>query len=384
MAKDKEKDDDKGGKETPEEIVIVTDDAKNLDVVPESASDDDGAPEPEEVKGKKTKAKSKDDDEEDEDQDEDEEDTRLGASEEDEADDDSKKASKGKSRRQRRREAEQRLRRDRDELVRRNDLLERQVLQLANRMDSTDRSNLESRIKHTKALIQQSEDVLADATTKQKGGEAVEAQRIRDSLRDDLRKLETRQEQVERFEKEGKSRPPPDPRVVANANTWRTQNDWYDPQMRDMDSKIARAIDDSLVEEGFDPGTKAYWKELDKRIAQRIPHLSKKKNGRGAEDADEDDEDDEDEERPQKKRRVSAKERDDDEDEARPKRRANGNAGGPRFRTGGPGRELRSNEVYLSSERIAAMKDSGDWDDPERRNKMLASYRKYDREHGNT
>jgi hypothetical protein len=375
MAKDKEKDDDdEKGKEP--ELVIVTDDAKNLDATPENFADDEDAPEATEIKAKKGK-KGKDADEDEDD--EDDEDTRLGAAEGDDLDEEGKpeKPSKGKSRRQRRKDAELRLRKERDFLERRNDVLERQIQQLAQRMDSNERTNLEARIKHTQALIKQSEDVLAEATTKQKGEEAVEAQRIRDGLRDDLRKLETYQEKVERAEKAGRERQPLDPKVVSLANRWRSKNPWFDNQGRDLDSKIVRAIDDSLAEEDFDPSTKEYWEELDKRIAERLPHVAKQ----GRDDDDDEDEDDEEERRPRKKkRRLAAKDRDDEDEEERPQRK-NGSAGGPRFRTGGAGRDLRPNEVFLNAERIAAMKEAGAWDDPELRAKLLKRYRDYDREH---
>lgn len=372
MAKEKEK--DEKDKPDEEDIVIVTEDAENLKAVPPSHDDDDGAPEPKEVKGKKGKDPDPDEDDDDE---EDAEDTRLGAAEGDELDEEGRpeKASKGKSRRQRRREAEGRLRRERDYLEKRNDVLERQIQILTTRMDENDRSSLNGRIKQTKSLIAQAESVMEEAANgDKKGRELVEATKIRDGLRDELRKLEDAQER-------GGRPAPPDPTVVANAKEWRGKNDWFDPNGHDLDSKIARAIDDSLVEEGWDPSTKKYWKELDKRVKERLPHLSK---GREADPEDEDDEDEEDEQpqRKQRKRRLAAKDTDtDDEDE--PPKRKNGAAGGPRFRTGGPGRELRSNEVYLSKERIEAMKEAGVWDDVETRNKLLKRYRDYDREHGN-
>jgi hypothetical protein len=38
--------------------------------------------------------------------------------------------------------------------------------------------------------------------------------------------------------------------------------------------------------------------------------------------------------------------------------------------------------VYLSRERIEALKEAGAWDDLELREKYLKRYRDYDREHG--
>ena len=64
----------------------------------------------------------------------------------------------------------------------------------------------------------------------------------------------------------------PNPEITRRAREWRSKNSWYDPERRDADSKIAAAIDEQLAEEDFDPRTTAYWKELDKRIAQQLPH----------------------------------------------------------------------------------------------------------------
>lgn len=69
----------------------------------------------------------------------------------------------------------------------------------------------------------------------------------------------------------------------------------------------------------------------------------------------------------------------DDDEEKRPAKRTSN--GGPRFRTGSPGRKLGANEVYLSEQRIAAMKEAGVWDDPVARAKQLKRYKQYDLEH---
>jgi ElaB/YqjD/DUF883 family membrane-anchored ribosome-binding protein len=378
MPKEKEKDEID---EKEEELVIVTDSAKNLDVLPDGAADDDGAPEPVELKGKsKAKSKSKgkaDDDDSDDDEVEDQEeesDTRLGASEEDEAEEEKQKSSKGKSRRQRRKEAELRLRRELKFLEDRNETLEKQLMGVVSRQDQTEKAGVESRIKQVKGLIAQAEDVIAEGTTKNKGTEVVEATRIRDELKDELKTLEGRKAQSERAREQA---PPLDPRMVAHARDFAREHPWFDGG-KDLDSKIVRVIDNSLVEEGYDPTSKSYWKELRKRVSDRLPHRLKGANGHEDEDEDEDEDDDE-AERPQKKRRVRAKERDDDGDED--ERPAKKNGGGPRFRTGSPGRELKANEVYLSQERIQAMKDAGVWDDPETRKKHLKRYREWDRDH---
>lgn len=360
MAKEKEKDDDEKGKEP--ELVIVTDDERNLEVAPTGPeTDHDDLPRP------KVKEKPKEEDDPDE---EDEEESRLGASEEmeREADEKDKQKSAHKSRRQRQKEAERRLRTERDFLEKRNETLEKEVIGLKRRMDSNDKSTLEGRITYTKAQIAKAEKIAADAGTAGKGDEQIEALKIRDNLRDSLRGMEERAVALEKEEKEEKETPAqPRPEVVKNLRTWMGKTKWFDPQLRDRDSRIVRALDVEVDEAGFDPGSPEYFEELDRRIAEVLPHRAGKKKAKRTDDEDIDEDEDEDEE--ETPRRKSAK--------------SNGRkpAGGPRFRTGGPGRELKNNEVYLSPARIAAMKEAGAWEDPQLRQKYMKKYQEWDREH---
>lgn len=92
--------------------------------------------------------------------------------------------------------------------------------------------------------------------------------------------------QAREIENGGAEQNRPAPAVEKLARKWRSANDWYDPNLRDADSKIAKAIDEQLAEDGYNPGTSEYWEELDKRLAKRLPHLVK--NRAAAEDADDD------------------------------------------------------------------------------------------------
>lgn len=300
-------------------------------------------------------------------EDEDTEEARLGKSEDDDEDEEVQKKGK-KSRHQRRKEGENRLRVELKFLESRNDQLERQLQVVARRQDQSEINTIEDKIARTKQLIAKAEDVMAEATTAGKGVESVEATRIRDKLKDDLKNFEEFQAQAKE-KSEAPERPKPNPRVANNVKSWHKDNSWFDFNRGDMDSKIAGAIDDSVHEEGFDPATEDYWQELNARIAKALPHRAKKavKNGKGDDEGLEND--DEDEEEEVKK--------------APPKKRAAGATGGPKFRTGGPGRELSANEVHLSRERIAALKEAGAWDDKQLRAKYLKRYQQYDQEHAN-
>lgn len=375
MAKKEEKDDQD---EKVEEITVVTDRAEDLDTPAINGSefgdvdgDDDG---PKDLKSKsKDKKEAKEDDD---DEDDDQEEQRLGESEDDE--DETKEKRTHKTRRQRRKEAELRLRRERDFLEKRNDQLERQIQVLAHnqgeldkRLGDNEESTLDERISRKKSLIAKADSVIADAITNSKGAELVEANRIRDQLKDELADLEeakkARAKAREEVGDDGDRAPPPDPRIVAHATKWHKENKWFDFRRRDYDSKIAGAIDDSLIAEGYDPADEDYWEELSKRVAKALPERAskKKKNGKREEPEDEDDAD------------LGEDEESDEEETPKPKKKQ----GGPKFRSGGAGRDLKPNEVHLSRERIAALKELGVWDDAKLRNKYLKRYRDYDRSH---
>jgi len=130
----------------------------------------------------------------------------------------------------------------------------------------------------------------------------------------------------------------PDPQLQRHASAWMENNQWYDPNGRDPDSKVALTIDQSMAEEGWNPKTPQYWAELDNRLQKYLPH-------RYTEEADE---------RPVQKR--------------------------PKNFVTGSGREsvssnvIGKNQFALSRDQVQAMKDAGMWDDPEKRAKMIRRY----------
>jgi hypothetical protein len=131
--------------------------------------------------------------------------------------------------------------------------------------------------------------------------------------------------------------------VAELAQRWASQNTWFRANGTDPDSLAAKAIDSSLVAEGMDPASPKYWRELDRRLAERLPHRFA-------------DEDDSDYTAPQQGRRGPP-------------------VGGSRD-ISAPG----SKKVFVSAERVQAMKDAGYWDDPVLRQRMLKRYSEVDRE----
>ena len=130
----------------------------------------------------------------------------------------------------------------------------------------------------------------------------------------------------------------PDPELQRHASSWMESNQWYDPNGRDPDSRVALTIDQAMAEEGWNPKTPQYWNELDSRLQKYLPH-------RYTGEADE---------KPSQKR--------------------------PRNFVTGSGRESASssaigkNQFALTREQVSAMKDAGMWDDPDKRAKMIRRY----------
>ena len=329
---------DKKGEDQTEELRMVDEDGKPIDDTGETIedqSDDESASGDDEEEGREGG------------------DERAGHA--DESDENRQQI------RQRRREerAAKKDQRRRDQLElrflrNRNDQLERQFSQIESRVGQSESLTIEGRIQTLDSQIREAENLYAQAISTQKGEEAAEAMRVRDQLRDARSMLMRAKEQHEiQGRRQPQQRRGPDPAVVEQASLWRARNDWYDDRVLDEDSAIAKSIENQLAaERRLDPRTPAYWDELDRRIAKRLPHL-----------ADEDSEDD-DEERPNGKNGKGGKEK--------PR--------GPRMTSGGRERPLRKGEVYVSPARIEALKEAGVWDDPKLRAKYLKKYADYDRE----
>ena len=131
----------------------------------------------------------------------------------------------------------------------------------------------------------------------------------------------------------------PDPRLQQNAAEWMDRNKWYKPDAKDLDSKIAKQVDEALMGEGWDPTSEEYWEELDNRLQQYLPH---RYNRRADENS------------------SSSRSR-------------------PRSMVTSSGRESPAsaggrNTFTLSAEQVRAMKDAGFWDDPEKRARMIKRY----------
>jgi len=219
-------------------------------------------------------------------------------------------------------------------LQRQNEEYERRLGQLEQKTHNNDVNSIEKQVADQKVRLEYAKMQLANATASGDGNGAVQAQDELYEARRDLDTLESNRRQMSQQSRQTQV----DPNIKRNASTWVDRNNWYDPNLRDEDSKIAKAIDETLTQSGWDPKTEEYWDELDNRLQKRLPHRYNSNN------------------------------------EGREQVRS------PRNTVGSSGREASAayggtNKTFtLSAEMVRAMKDAGMWDNPDKRAKMIRRY----------
>ena len=221
-------------------------------------------------------------------------------------------------------------------------LLERQNRELLERLSvverkthSADLARIDKAIEDQELRLQYAKMKISEAATNSDGTAMTDAQEMMYETRRQIEALRGLKESATKPQQQSAAMP--DPRLQRLAATWMEKQDWYDPNGRDMDSRVAKQVDEALVAEGWDPNGKDYWDELDNRLQKYLPH------------------------------RYNAR-----TDVSSSSKR-------PRSVVTGSGREgINSssgrNTFTLQPEQVRAMKDAGFWDDPLKRNKMIKRY----------
>ena len=186
---------------------------------------------------------------------------------------------------------------------------------------------------------------IAEATHNQDGNAMVEAQMLLQTASKEFDQLRQIRNQADREMKRPQNQQPADPQVKRLAEDWIRRNPWYNANLSDSDSKIAKKVDEIMANQGWNPADPDYWDEFDSRLQKEIPH------------------------------RYNS----DNDDESRSVRR-------PRNVVGSAGREASAayggsnrSQFILSPERVKVMKEAGAWDNPVRKAKMIQSYIAFDR-----
>lgn len=269
------------------------------------------------------------------DDDDDEDDARLAESDEDSEEE--IRTSRNKRRSGRRRDIHRRAKETAEQKIQ---YLEQQNAEMLRRLSSVEghalNSNaqtLDERLQKAQRDVQQAEHFIAKATEAGNGEDVVAAMRIRDQAMAETNQLQQARYQFEEARKQSTT-PQVNPAVVNYAKEWMQANSWYDPSGRDRDSALTKAIDNEVVQEGYNPATREYWEELTARVADALG-----------------------EETPASK----------------PKRR-----GPPTGNTREHAPVSTKREIYVTPERKQAMIDAGVWEDATLRQRYLKAYQSYD------
>jgi hypothetical protein len=215
-------------------------------------------------------------------------------------------------------------------------------------------SQLDNAIEESRTAYGQLQQAHADAITRQDGPGAVHALERMNQVRDRFTQLTAVKENVVQA---ARTPSPIDPGVRSAALDFAKKHKWYGgPDSKDLDSTMMTTLDRAVTAEGFDPRSPTYWAELEARAKKYIPHRfnGASQDGNSVDNAGEGS-----------------------------TRRPRSPVGGGSSQRGNDGSSNGEGEFRLSAERVSAMKEAGIWDDKVRRDKMIATYKKQDRENSN-
>ena len=287
-----------------------------------------------EVEAKQADAQDQDDGDDSED------DERLSDSRtmEEDARRDAKRAERQR-RKQNQKFARDKTREEMQWLIQQNQALQQRLQAIEDQTVNFTRGNIDQSYNQALMGVRSAEQALAKAIEIGDGARFAELMRQRDHALAKAAEIN----RVKQKLSEAPAAPAPAPSIVdMKAQRWAEDNPWFKPNGSDPDSDVVRSIDAGLAREGLNPATDQYWEELDRRLAKYLPH-------RFAEDTDS------------------------DYTEPRTGRR------GPPV---GSSRQMAPGKVAfnLSPGRIEALKESGAWDDPVRRDEMIKYYRNWDKQ----
>ena len=269
----------------------------------------------------------------------DDEDTRLADEEDGEEGDASPNRKKRLKRRQVQKIAKENAQRELRLLREQNEAMARRLAAVEGNALDHNVLAIDTRLTEAQREVRQAEQIIARAIEAGNGDDVTLALKMRDEA---LRRSEQLQGVKVQVQHAKNAPAGPDPRVKSRAQEWMEANSWYDPAGRDEDSAVTNAIDSRLVAEGYNPAERKYWKELTKRVSNRIGADEPSAGGRG-EDA------------PSRKKAP------------------------PMGNTREHAPMSTKKEVHVTPARKQAMIEAGIWEDPVRRNQMLKAYQAYDR-----
>ena len=228
-------------------------------------------------------------------------------------------------------------------LKKQNSELANRIASLESRTSGAELARLDKAIDDAATRVEYAKMKMQEAVNNRQGEALTQAQELWYENQRQLESLKAMKDNASKQISQPKQNiSTPDIAVQRNAAEWMSRNNWYDPEMKDPDSKIAQALDKTLSEEGFDPASPDYWEELDDRLQKYLPHRYNTRYSTNTQNS-----------RPRSVVTSSGRE-------------SSGNA--------------KPNEYRLTPDRVAAIKEAGMWDNIELRNKMAKKYAEYDRQ----
>lgn len=222
----------------------------------------------------------------------------------------------------------QMLERQNQELIQRLSVVERKT-------HSADLARIDKAIEDSELRINYAKMKLSEAAESRDGNAMAKAQEMWMEARQQAESLRNLKKSATQPKQEASI---PDPRLQRLAGDWMERNSWFKPDGKDLDSRIAKQVDETLTAEGWDPNSSEYWEELDNRLQKYVSH------------------------------RYNAKTDENPNQRSKPRGIVTGSGRESASRAGG------KNTFTLSPEQVRAMKDAGFWDDSEKRNKMIKRY----------
>jgi hypothetical protein len=228
-------------------------------------------------------------------------------------------------------------------LKKQNSDLANRIASLESRTSGAELARLDKAIDDAATRVEYAKMKMQEAVNTRQGEALTQAQELWYENQRQLESLKSMKDNASRQISQPKQNiSQPDIAVQRNAAEWMGRNSWYDPEMKDADSKIAQALDKTLSEEGYDPSSQDYWEELDERLQKYLPHRYNVVYSASTRNS-----------RPRSVVTSSGRE-------------TSGNA--------------KPNEYRLTPDRVAAIKEAGMWENIELRNKMAKKYAEYDRQ----
>ena len=154
-------------------------------------------------------------------------------------------------------------------LQRQNQELMERLAVVEQRTHANDLAQIDKAVQDAELRIKYAKMKMNEAMSVQDGDALAQANEM---LLDERQKLEALKNFRQRAGDQPRRANIPNPVVQRKLASWMERNAWFNPELKDMDSLIAKKVDEQLSNEGFDPAGSEYWSEMDNRLRKYLLH----------------------------------------------------------------------------------------------------------------